>query len=129
MRLPILAAPILAAPIGVAPIGVALILLAPAAASAHAILMQSDPPDRSTVPAGPRNLVLHYNSRIDHTRSRLTLQGTNAQKVLPLEDGSGPDVLAAKADLSPGDYVVHWQVLATDGHLTRGDLRFRVTAP
>ncbi len=124
MRLPILVAPILAAPIGVA-----LILLAPAAASAHAILMQSDPPDRSTVPAGPRNLVLRYNSRIDHTRSRLTLQGTNAQKVLPLEDGSGPDVLAAKADLSPGDYVVHWQVLATDGHLTRGDLRFRVTAP
>lgn len=105
----------------------AAILLAPAAASAHAILIDSTPPDHGTIPAGNQTLDLRYNSRIDHARSRLTLDGTNARMVLPLEKDSPPDALVTKADLTPGAYVVHWQVLAIDGHLTRGDVRFTVT--
>lgn len=105
---------------------IAALLLAPGAASAHAILVQSQPPAGSAVGAGTTEIVLRYNSRIDHARSRLTLQGTNAQMVLPLEADSAPDALAAKAELSPGDYTVHWQVLAVDGHMTRGDVRFTV---
>ena len=46
---------------------------------------------------------------------------------LPLEPDSPPDALAAKAELTPGEYVVHWQVLAVDGHMTRGDVRFTVS--
>lgn len=106
----------------------AAILLAPAAASAHAILKTSTPPERGTVPAGQQTLTLRYNSRIDHARSRLTLDGTNAQMVLPLEPDSPADSLVTKTDLTPGSYVVHWQVLAIDGHLTRGDVHFTVTA-
>ncbi len=109
------------------PILAAAVLLAPAAASAHAIIMQSQPPDRGSLVAGTRSLVLRYNSRIDHARSRLTLEGTNAQMVLPLSADAPADVLAAKVELSPGDYVLHWQVLAVDGHLTRGDIHFAVT--
>ena len=105
----------------------AAVLLAPDVACAHAILIRSQPADRGSVAAGPRELVLRYNSRIDHARSRLTLQGTNAQMVLPLEADSAPDALAAKVELTPGDYVVHWQVLAVDGHMTRGDVRFTVS--
>lgn len=101
--------------------------LAPRVANAHAILLQSNPADGGSVPAGERNLVLRFNSRIDHQLSRLTLQGTNAQMKLPLGDSSA-DTLAAKTELTPGAYVVHWQVLATDGHMTRGDVRFTVTA-
>ncbi len=103
------------------------ILLAPVAASAHAILMQSTPPDRGAVASGAQTLTLRYNSRIDHARSRLTLDGTNAQLVLPLNADSPVDSLAAKVELTPGTYVVHWQVLAIDGHLTRGDVHFTVT--
>jgi methionine-rich copper-binding protein CopC len=101
-------------------------LLAPAAASAHAILVQSQPAAQSSVPAGPTTLVLRYNSRIDQARSRLTLRGTNAAMVLPLEPDSPADTLAAQAELTPGTYVLHWQVLAVDGHMTRGDVRFTV---
>ncbi len=90
--------------------------------------MSSQPADRGTLAAGSRELVLRYNSRIDKQRSRLTLEGTNARMVLPLEDGQAPETLAAKAELTPGAYVVHWQVLATDGHMTRGDVRFTVTS-
>ena len=28
--------------------------------------------------------------------------------------------------MKAGDYVLRWQVLATDGHITRGELHFRV---
>ncbi len=104
----------------------ALVLLAPEAAWAHAILIQSQPVAGSSIAPGQSELVLRYNSRIDHARSRLTLEGTNARMVLPLEDGSAPDALAAKTELTPGDYTVHWQVLAVDGHMTRGDVRFTV---
>src|SRR4051812_4973111 len=99
-------------------------LLAPELASAHAILMQSQPAPDSSVPAGPTDIVLRYNSRIDRARSRLTLRGGNAEKTLALAPDSAPDTLAAHAELAPGGYVVHWQVLALDGHMTRGDTRF-----
>jgi copper resistance protein C len=101
-------------------------LLAPAAASAHAILVQSDPAAQSTVPAGQKTLVLRYNSRIDQARSRLTLRGTNAEMTLPLKPDAPADTLAAQTELTPGEYVLHWQVLAVDGHMTRGDVRFTV---
>ena len=103
-----------------------LLLLAPKLALAHAILLQSQPADQATISPGERTLVLRYNSRIDHQLSRLTLQGTNAQMTLPLDPKSPADTLSAKADLTPGTYLIHWQVLATDGHMTRGDVRFTV---
>ena len=103
-----------------------MLLLIPGVASAHAILVQSQPAQQSSVGAGQTDIVLRYNSRIDQARSRLTLRGTNAEMTLPLTPGAGPDTLASKALLTPGDYVVHWQVLAVDGHITRGDVQFSV---
>ena len=103
-----------------------LLLLAPRAASAHAILMQSQPAAQSTVRPGQTEIVLRYNSRIDQARSRLTLRGPDPETTLALEPSRSPDTLAAAAALRPGDYVVHWQVLAVDGHITRGDVPFSV---
>jgi len=31
--------------------------------------------------------------------------------------------------LAPGAHVLRWQVLAIDGHITRGDVPFTVVAP
>lgn len=107
---------------------IAALLLAPVPALAHAVLIASDPADHGTVAAGSRDLTLRFNSRIDHGRSRLVLEGTNARLVLPLDAGAAPETLSAKVELTPGAYVVHWQVLAVDGHMTRGDVRFSVTA-
>jgi len=104
----------------------AALLLIPGAAFAHAILVQSQPPAGSSIGPGPTKIVLRYNSRIDQGRSRLTLLGTDAQMVLPLAPNTPVDSLATDAELTPGQYVVHWQVLAVDGHITRGDVRFTV---
>jgi methionine-rich copper-binding protein CopC len=105
-----------------------LLALPGAPALAHAILLESTPPAGGTV-AGPRiGFSLRYNSRIDSKRSRLTLTGPGkSDAVLKLEPGSSEDVLKAEAELAPGQYSLRWQVLAIDGHITRGDVPFVVS--
>ena len=70
-----------------------------------------------------------YNSRIDRDRSRLTLtRPDHTQSVLKISPSGPPDVLSTSTELTtPGAYVVRWQVLAIDGHITRGDVPFTVT--
>ena len=103
--------------------------LVPSLAQAHAILVRSQPPSGGTAAAGQVAMEFRFNSRIDRGRSRLTLTAPDHQQsVLPInpEEGS-PDILHASATLAPGAYVVRWQVLAIDGHITRGDVPFTVT--
>jgi copper resistance protein C len=102
-------------------------LAAPLTANAHAILVDSRPAIGARIAAGPATLTLRYNSRIDRGRSRLTLNGPDkTQQVLPIADSGPEDVLATQAELAPGAYVLRWQVLAIDGHITRGDVPFTV---
>lgn len=96
---------------------------------AHAILIGSDPAAGATVAPGPAKVVMRFNSRIDQARSRLELRGGAQPVVLPLTDAAGPDQLAAEATLAPGQWTLRWQVLAVDGHLTRGDVPFTVAPP
>ena len=102
----------------------------PLPATAHAILLDSTPASRAAVPAGDVAMSLHYNSRIDRARSRLTLIAPDkSQSRLPIGTDGPADVMTSSAALAPGDYIVRWQVLATDGHITRGDLPITVRAP
>jgi methionine-rich copper-binding protein CopC len=107
------------------------LLLVPAGASAHAVLMASTPAAGASVTAGKLSMSFRYNSRIDRVRSRLTLTlPDRTQSILRILPTGGPDTLETGADLTtPGAYVMHWQVLATDGHITRGDVPFTVTGP
>ena len=104
--------------------------LSPRPVWAHAILESSEPAAGGTVRAGPITLKLRFNSRIDRERSRLTLTHPDQSKTSPPIDPDGPpDLLTAALTLTPGAYVVRWQVLAIDGHITRGDVAFTVTDP
>ncbi len=104
--------------------------LAPWPAFAHAILESSQPASGGTVAAGTVALQFHYNSRIDRQRSRLVLtRPDHSQSTLKIAPDGPPEVLSASTDLAPGSYSVRWQVLAVDGHITRGDVRFTVTGP
>ncbi len=97
---------------------------------AHAILIDSVPATRATVPPGHVAFTLHYNSRIDRARSRLTLIAPDKTETrLVIGTNVPEDSMTTTADVAPGDYVVRWQVLATDGHITRGDVPFTVRAP
>jgi methionine-rich copper-binding protein CopC len=98
-------------------------------AVAHDLVRRSHPAAGASVPAGPVPVAVAYSGRIDRARSRLVLvtpDGTRRE--LALDGSSSPDVLEASApvDLAPGAYVLRWVVLSSDGHLTRGDIPFRV---
>lgn len=100
-------------------------------AVAHALVVESSPAIDGSV-AGPQiEISLRFNSRLDHQRSRLTLiDADGTQHRLTLSQDSAPDMLQAKATgVSPGTHKLRWQVLAIDGHITRGDIPFRVTQP
>jgi methionine-rich copper-binding protein CopC len=106
----------------------------PALAQAHAILEESIPQAGASVKRGPLDLHLRYNSRIDRGRSRLTLIRPDRTKdTIPIAPDGPPDIINAHLDLRPdaasGVYVLRWQVLAVDGHITRGDVPITVTAP
>ncbi len=104
-------------------------LFAPASVSAHAILTHSEPAAGSSVPLGKVVMSFRYNSRIDRARSRLTLtRPDHSETVLKISADGPPDLLQTSADLTvSGTYVVRWQVLAVDGHITRGDVPFTAT--
>jgi methionine-rich copper-binding protein CopC len=107
-----------------------LLAVLPAVARAHAILEDSQPPNGGSVAEGKVTLRLRYNSRLDRARSRLTLtRPDHSQVVLSIDSIGPPDVLTAQADLTQGQYSLRWQVLAVDGHITRGDVVFTVTGP
>lgn len=109
------------------PLGLLLLIGAPRA-FAHAILVRSTPADGSVVHTRNITLTLHYNSRIDAARSTLTLTGP-AGKIRPIQrkpTSKPAELRAFAAHLANGTYHVHWQVLASDGHITRGDIAFTV---
>jgi methionine-rich copper-binding protein CopC len=96
--------------------------------SAHAILLSSTP-NLNAVLSGPGMVVkLRFNSRIDASRSRLILVEPDGQQhPLVINKTSPPDSLLSEAkDLKPGAYILRWQALAEDGHITRGEVPFRI---
>ena len=101
---------------------------APVAARAHALILSSEPAAGAVVHGASVAVLLRFNSRIDQERSRLVLVRTDgSETVVSLGDAATPDKLAATlAGLAPGDYRLRWQVLAIDGHITRGDIPFTV---
>ncbi len=103
--------------------------LAAPGAEAHALVMASTPEAGSQLRAAPAAVALRFNSRIDHGRSRLTLHGPDNSS-LPL--ALAPETNAALVEaplpttLVAGAWRLRWQVLAVDGHITRGDIFFTI---
>jgi copper resistance protein C len=95
---------------------------------AHAVLMDSTPKLNSTVVGSELNINLRFNVRIDGSRSRVRLVAPDGTaSTLTLASQSTPDTLQTHAaGLKPGPYKLQWQVLASDGHISRGEIPFTV---
>jgi len=94
----------------------------------HAILKETRPATNSKVMGPDVPIMLRYNVRIDARMSKLQLLNPdNSTSDLTIEAQSSPDTLNSKATgLKPGAYRIRWQVLAPDGHITRGEFPFTV---
>jgi copper resistance protein C len=97
-------------------------------ALAHAVLVQSSPAANAVVQGPDVPITMKFNSRVDASRSTLLLRTPDGQsKPLTIDPQSAPDTLTAKASqLAAGKYAIQWQVLAVDGHITRGLIPFVV---
>jgi methionine-rich copper-binding protein CopC len=104
-------------------------LLSPAAARAHAIIVASKPAVNASLPQGPLEIALTFNSRIDPGLSRLDLVGPDGQdQRLTIAPDSPPGAMVAHASTNAaGRWKVRWLALSTDGHITRGEIPFAVT--
>jgi methionine-rich copper-binding protein CopC len=100
----------------------------PTATWAHAILLEATPAPNATVVGPQLEVVLKFNSRIDVKRSRVTIVlHDRTTRVLANDPSSTPDTLKARGDgFAAGSYRLKWQVLSSDGHITRGEHPFSV---
>jgi methionine-rich copper-binding protein CopC len=101
---------------------------APRRALAHAVLVSSSPQKNAAVSGPDININLTYNSRVDGGRSALSLlkPDGSVERIGGLTQPL-PDVVSATGHgLVRGNYVLRWQVLSSDGHITRGEVPFRV---
>lgn len=113
-----------------------LLLLLSAPAQAHALIRVSEPAAGARVAPGPVRLRLVFNSRLDHARSQLAIAparlggGGTADEVRVALDPEAPpaELIGTTRPLTPGAWRIRWQVLALDGHITRGDIPFTVGA-
>ena len=96
-------------------------------ALAHALLVASTPTIHGTVHGPALAVDLKFNSRVDGVRSRLVLVLPNGQtQTLARVKQPAPEELAARAELTPGAYALRWLAVAADGHITRGEIPFKV---
>ena len=106
------------------------LLAVPLDAAAHAIVLESEPARDAKLAEPPTRIYLRFNSKIEKRLTRVSITAADGRAVpLPVvADGSqGPDRISLPlAPLRPGAYVVRYKVLAADGHITEGALRFSV---
>jgi copper resistance protein C len=95
----------------------------------HAVLKEAHPAANSKVAGPDVPILLKYNVRIDAKLSKIQLLNPdNSTSELVIETQTSADTLSSKATgLKPGTYRIRWQVLAPDGHITRGEIPFTVT--
>lgn len=96
-------------------------------AVAHAVLLAAVPAADQAITGPDIDVKLHFNCRIDSARSRIALSLPDGSiRSLSLHQ-SEPGVLESRVTgLSAGNYHLQWQVLAADGHITRGEVPFSV---
>jgi copper resistance protein C len=100
-------------------------------AEGHAILKASSPKSGESIGGAQLQVSLTFNVRIDAARSKLELVLPDASTMeLSLAKPPSPDTLVSKlAGLKAGAYTIRWQVLAPDGHISRGEIPFKVRNP
>lgn len=104
-----------------------------APASAHDVLLSTDPADGSVLTEAPAQLTLTFSADLTTGEGATAVQVTDgAGTAVPLDAPivEGPTVTQPlPADLANGAYTVQWRVLSSDTHPISGEFAFTVDAP
>jgi copper resistance protein C len=98
-------------------------------AFAHAKLVSSNPAANATVTPPPISLILKFSESIEIKFAQVRLSDASGAVVAtgsPTQDPAdrGVVIVEVSAPLTDGRYTVSWQVVAADGHKTKGTYHF-----
>ena len=108
-----------------------LTVLAPAQlASAHAILLTSEPAPSAVLDESPTEIALFFNEFVDTVFGKIRIldsAGNVVQTVKPIQDAANHTIVRAPiSPLEPGTYVVVWRVASDDSHPVQGSFSFQI---
>lgn len=103
-----------------------LLLTGSSGAFAHAHLTHSAPAEGAHLAAAPRVLELHFSEGAQLTALWIQKAGEARQKLAPLPDQPATQISVALPQLAPGQYLVSWRALGSDGHVAPGQLHFSI---
>lgn len=99
-------------------------------AAAHATLKSSDPQPGAALAAGPKQISLTFNEKIEPAFSTVTLADKDGKQVATdkakVDDANPVVVRLDVPTLTAGEYTVSWAVAGHDGHRRKGDFKFSV---
>ncbi|MFN2607853.1 MAG: copper resistance protein CopC [Acidimicrobiales bacterium] len=112
-------------------LAVAAIVLPASAASAHAVLLRSEPAPQTTVPRAPAVVRLYFSEPVEVAFGAIRVYDVDGHRV---DDGGIQRAEAGRevdvpARMKNGTYTVTWRVTSADGHPVHGGFGFYVGAP
>lgn len=98
----------------------------PVLLGAHAVLIESNPPHGAVLRRPPDTITLRFNAMLERVITQVYLiDGKEHETPLQLVDDPHANQVTAKLPaLAPGVYTIRYKVLARDGHVTEGTIRF-----
>lgn len=108
-------------------------LLAAPEARAHARLVAATPKNGAVLARAPERVVLRFSGGVERRFARVSLASDGGKRtalVLEGDEGAGlvRELAARLPKIGAGTHVVHWNVVAADGHRVSGRVRFSVQA-
>ena len=115
----------------VALMGLASVAAMSTAAFAHPKLMSSIPAENATVAAGPSELRLTFNEKLEPSMSGVEVKDQSGKKIEIGKTATDPAdakllVITLSAPLGDGMYKVDWHAVAADTHRIKGSYTFTV---
>jgi copper transport protein len=116
--------------LGLAAVAIAMLLLA-APASAHAVVIASDPPDGARLAHSPASVRIRFDEPVGLDLGYLRVVDASGQRVdagvasHPNSDGAAVQV-ALRSGLGDGSYLASYRVTSADSHPVTGSIRYVV---
>lgn len=108
----------------------ALVLGTAAPASAHALLVSTDPVEGSVLPESPERITFTFSEAVTSVPDGVQAYDAAGEPLGSAVEVSGEEVgVVLDEEVAEGTVVVVWRVLSDDGHPVSGSLTFSVGAP